>query len=319
VVGNVEAPFVICASGSTNSGKRVLRPRRRRWLRPAAGRSCRRRTTSCYRRRSRRSPRRSRSRPAPPTRPNCSGCRRLPRAATGGVHLADPELHGWQRPADRSPRGSSSRCAGAPDGSPFRGPGADRDPRGLAARDADRARHPSGDVRLGAHDGEHAGHDHLPRRVGRVRLGTRDLGVLAAAPETTVQGGLASLAFPLRYAGTTTPQADFSLAASSTLPGALFAVTPDSYLPPTDGSTLARVAIGVPAGARRAPTTSPSPPVSATARRARRPRSSPCGRLRPGVAGGRRRGEGTAARLRLTTILPTASRRRSPGRRASRC
>jgi hypothetical protein len=139
---------------------------------------------------------------------------------------------------------------------------------------------------------------------GGFGLGTRDLGVLAAAAETTVQGGLASLAFPLRYAGTASPQANFSLVASSTLPGALFAVTPDTYLPPTDGSAQARVAVGVPAGARPG-----TYDVTLTARLGNGQARSATAKLtvRQAPAGGGAAGgaaTGTAARLRLTTILP---------------
>jgi hypothetical protein len=137
-------------------------------------------------------------------------------------------------------------------------------------------------------------------------IGTRDLGVLAAAAETTVQGGLASLSFPIRFAGPASPQADFALSASSTLPGALFAVTPDAYLPPADGSAQARVAVGVPAGARPG-----TYDVKLTARlgngQARSATAKLTVRAAPAAAGGGTGGgatAATAARLRLTTILP---------------
>jgi hypothetical protein len=82
-------------------------------------------------------------------------------------------------------------------------------------------------------------------------------------------------------------------------------VTPDSYLPPTDGSTQARVAVGVPAGARPG-----TYDVTLTARlgngQARSATAKLTVRQAPagpgGAAGGA--GTGTAARLRLTTILP---------------
>jgi len=100
----------------------VLRPRRRRRLRPAAG------------------------------RPAGEGRRRVPsdahvglpgghvhgqphlhrRAAAavagsrgqplGGVHLADPELHGWQRPADRLPEDRPLAAPGRPTAAPSGGP-----------------------------------------------------------------------------------------------------------------------------------------------------------------------------------------------------
>ena len=134
--------------------------------------------------------------------------------------------------------------------------------------------------------------------------GTRDLGVLAAAARTAVPGELASFTFPLRYAGTASPQADFALTASSTLPGSLFAVTPDTYLPPDDGSAQARVAVGVPAGARPG-----SYDVTLTARLGNGQMRSATAKLtvREAPAGGGAAGgaaTGTAARLRLTTILP---------------
>ena len=136
--------------------------------------------------------------------------------------------------------------------------------------------------------------------------GTRDLGILAAAARTAVPGELASLTFPLRYAGQASSQADFALTASSTLPGSLFAVTPDTYLPPDDGSAQARVAVGVPAGARPG-----SYNVTLTARLGNGQTRSATASLTvrpapPGAAAGPAGGAatGTAARLRLTTILP---------------
>jgi hypothetical protein len=136
---------------------------------------------------------------------------------------------------------------------------------------------------------------------GGFGIGTRDLGVLAAPAETAAQGGLASLAFPVRFAGVATPQANFSFTASSTLPGALFAVTPDSYLPPTDGSTQARVAVGVPAGARPG-----TYDVTLTARlgngQARSATAKLTVRQAPAAAAGG--ATGAAARLRLRTVLP---------------
>ena len=136
--------------------------------------------------------------------------------------------------------------------------------------------------------------------------GTRDLGILVAAARTAVPGELASFTFPLRYAGEASPQADFALTASSTLPGSLFAVTPDTYLPPDDGSAQARVAVGVPAGARPG-----SYDVTLTARLGNGQTRSATASLTvrpapPGAAAGAAGGAatGTAARLRLTTILP---------------
>ena len=142
---------------------------------------------------------------------------------------------------------------------------------------------------------------------GSFGIPTRDLGVLAAGAQTAVQGELASFSFPVRFAGAASPQANFSLTASATLPGALFAVTPDTYLPPTDGSTQARVAIGVPAGARPG-----IYDVTLTARLGNGQARSATSKLtvRAAQAGATGGGAGpgvvasASARLRLTTILP---------------
>jgi hypothetical protein len=57
--------------------------------------------------------------------------------------------------------------------------------------------------------------------------------------------------FTARCAGPPTSQVTFRLSASSTLPGALFAVTPATIVPlPGTATTVARVAIGVPPDAR---------------------------------------------------------------------
>jgi hypothetical protein len=142
---------------------------------------------------------------------------------------------------------------------------------------------------------------------GGFGVSARDLGLLAAPARTAVQGELAVFSFPVRYAGPATPQADFALGASSTLPGSLFAVTPDSYSPPANGSTEARVAVGVPAGARPG-----AYKVTLTARLGNGQTRTAASDLTvraapPGAAGGGAGGNaaaGSAARLRLTTILP---------------
>ena len=142
---------------------------------------------------------------------------------------------------------------------------------------------------------------------GSFGIGTRDLGVLAATAQTAAQGGLASFSFPVRYAGAASPQANFSLSATSTLPGALFAVTPDAYLPPTNGQTQAKVAVGVPAGAKPG-----TYDVKLTARlgngQTRSATAKLTVRLAPPATGAGGAGggatAGAAGRLRLTTILP---------------
>lgn len=151
---------------------------------------------------------------------------------------------------------------------------------------------------------------------GGFGTGTRDLGILAAPAQAVVQGGLATFAFPLRYAGVSSPQANFSLSAGSTLPGGLYAVTPDAYQPPNEGSAEARVAVGVPAGARPG-----SYDVTLTARLGGQVRTATATlTVREAPAGAGAGGAGpaagpAAARLRVTTILPrrlsaAAARRR---------
>jgi hypothetical protein len=134
--------------------------------------------------------------------------------------------------------------------------------------------------------------------------GTRDLGVLAAAAQTAVPGELATFTFPVRYAGQASPQADFALTAGSTLPGSLFAVTPDTYQPPNDGSLQARVAVGVPATARPG-----SYDVRLTARLGNGQTRSATGSLTvraapPGPPGGGGVAPAATARLKVTAILP---------------
>ena len=84
-----------------------------------------------------------------------------------------------------------------------------------------------------------------------VSTATRDLGVLGAGATASGAGGtLATVPFTLRYAGTATPTANFNLTATTTLPNASLAVTPDTAVPASDSDTQALVAVGIPAGAR---------------------------------------------------------------------
>lgn len=79
----------------------------------------------------------------------------------------------------------------------------------------------------------------------------RDLGILSGASATGAQGTLVTMPFTVRFAGPPTSQATFRLSAASTLPGALFAVTPAAIVPlPGAATTVARVGVGVPADAR---------------------------------------------------------------------
>jgi hypothetical protein len=122
---------------------------------------------------------------------------------------------------------------------------------------------------------------------------THDLGVLGAPSASASPGDLATLPFTLRFAGSATPLADFRLSAASTLPGALFAVTPDSLIPATNGTSTALVAVGVPVRARAG-----TYDVTLTAKLGGQVRSA-VGRLtvRSGTTLG-------GARLKLSAILP---------------
>ncbi len=141
----------------------------------------------------------------------------------------------------------------------------------------------------------------------------RDLGILSGASATAPQGGLATMPFTVRYVGAPTSQVTFRLSASSTLPGALFAVTPATLVPlPGTETTIARVGIGVPADARPG-----DYDVTLTAVVNGQVRES-VGTLRvtasPPAGAGAGASPGTG-RLRLTTILPrrlsaTLARRR---------
>jgi hypothetical protein len=127
----------------------------------------------------------------------------------------------------------------------------------------------------------------------------RDLGILRGASATAPQGGLANMPFTVRYAGPPTSQVTFRLSASSSLPGALFAVTPATIVPlPGVANTTAQVGIGVPASARPGPYE-----VTLTALVNGQIRTS-VGTLRVTAAPGAAAAGGAAARLKLTTILP---------------
>ena len=87
----------------------------------------------------------------------------------------------------------------------------------------------------------------IPTNVTR---STRDLGVIAGGSSaTTAPGATAQLPFTLKYSGTATAGANFSITASTTLPGAVPQPSLGNLTPPTDSSTQAFVNILVPAGA----------------------------------------------------------------------
>ncbi len=131
----------------------------------------------------------------------------------------------------------------------------------------------------------------------------RDLGILSGAAASGSPGGLAAMAFELRFAGSASPLANFALTATTTLPGAAVAVTPDALIPAANGASQARAAIGIPPGARAG-----TYDVTLTARLANGQTRTGVGRLT--VLGGATAGGGAGtlgrlpARLRLTTVLP---------------
>ena len=139
-------------------------------------------------------------------------------------------------------------------------------------------------------------------------LQTRDLGILSGgATGAGEAGSLVSVPFTLRYAGSTAgPGVIYGLEARSTLTGARLAVTPPSLTPATDSTSQAVVAVGIPAGARPG-----TYDVTLTAGLDTGQTRTGVGRLTvlgAGADGGGRGGGargGPAARLRLTTILPS--------------
>jgi hypothetical protein len=123
---------------------------------------------------------------------------------------------------------------------------------------------------------------------------SRDLGILAGASAKAAPGGLAGMAFTLRFAGSATAAATFQLSATSTLPGASLAVTPTPLTPPSNSTNQAVVAIGVPAGAKAG-----SYKVTLQARLGAQVRTGTGTLTITGAPSG-----STAGRARLTTILP---------------
>ena len=137
----------------------------------------------------------------------------------------------------------------------------------------------------------------------------RNLGVLT--PSAVIDGAPGSLAivpFTVRYVGDAVPTVTPRFSATTTLPQATIAVTPEAVTPPSDSDTSVFVAVGVPAGARPG-----TYDVTLTADDSGTTRVG-VGRLRVTAAGtgggaaGRAANGGTGlarrARLRLTTILP---------------
>lgn len=78
---------------------------------------------------------------------------------------------------------------------------------------------------------------------------TRDLGVLAGTTSSARQGTLASLPFRVRFSGTASPAADYTLSAITNLPGAVAAPNPADLQPASNSDTVVPVAVGVPPNA----------------------------------------------------------------------
>jgi hypothetical protein len=128
---------------------------------------------------------------------------------------------------------------------------------------------------------------------------TRDLGVLGgSATGSGAPGSLVSVPFTLRYAGNATASANFALAATTTLPNAVLAVTPGALAPASNSDTQALVAVGVPAGARPG-----TYDVTLTARLANGQTRTRTGTLTVTGGGGSGTTGGTV-KLKLTTVLP---------------
>jgi hypothetical protein len=85
--------------------------------------------------------------------------------------------------------------------------------------------------------------------VTNLTQSTRDLGVLASAPVVGTRGSAAAVPFVLKYAGSADPSANFSVDASTNLPGATATPSQGSLLPATDSSNPVNVSVNVPAGA----------------------------------------------------------------------
>ena len=130
---------------------------------------------------------------------------------------------------------------------------------------------------------------------------TRDLGILSAgATASGAPGNLASVPFTLRYAGTATGTANFSLTATTSLPNATVGVTPGALAPASNSDNQALVAVGIPAGAKAG-----TYDVTLTARLANGQTRTRTGKLTvTGSGGGGGTTGGGTVKLKLTTILP---------------
>ena len=134
--------------------------------------------------------------------------------------------------------------------------------------------------------------------VDAPRRPTRDLGILSAgATASGGAGNLASVPFTLRYAGTATATANFTLTATTSLPNATVAVTPGALAPSSNSDTQALVAVGIPAGAKAG-----TYDVTLSARLANGQTRTRTGRLT--VTGGGGGTTGGSTKLKLTTVLP---------------
>jgi hypothetical protein len=75
---------------------------------------------------------------------------------------------------------------------------------------------------------------------------TRDLGILSGAAVSSSQGKTAPVPFTAKYAGASTADANFTLSATTSVPGGTASPSQPSLLPPADSSTPVSVAVKVP-------------------------------------------------------------------------
>lgn len=128
---------------------------------------------------------------------------------------------------------------------------------------------------------------------------TRDLGVLKGTTASAKQGALASLPFRLRFSGTASPAADYTLSATTNLPGAVAAPNPAELLPASNSDTVVPVAVGVPPNAAPGTYT-----VTLTAKALGSETRSGTGQLSVIAAPGGATTGGAAVGARLRLILP---------------
>jgi hypothetical protein len=161
----------------------------------------------------------------------------------------DPDDHAAHR-ISVSPEFTLPRNA---DGSPFQGPfrwqqvigfrGSSDDPS--TTRDVN-----CGDtlVDLGTDATVCADHPALADIPQSKELATSDFGIVGGPSVGATRGATTSVPFTGTYVGPSAPEANFSLTASTTVPGGTATPSQPTLLPPSDSSTPINVNVGVPAG-----------------------------------------------------------------------